>query len=128
MKHKGKARKAGFRLILFSLIAVVLVWALGAFIVTAAAIIAAGSMAITPFLVVLWILFAVFTIYFFRDPDPHIPAGSSIILSPAHGKVDVIDTTIEPLFLGGECRRVSIFLSVFDVHVQNAPVSGKLAF
>ena len=49
-------------------------------------------------------------------------------MAPAHGKVDVIGTTTEPDFMGGECQRVSIFLSVFDVHVQNAPVSGKVAW
>jgi len=49
------------------------------------------------------------------------------VLAPGHGKVDVIDTTTEAAFMGGECQRVSIFLSVIDVHVQNAPVSGKIA-
>ena len=49
-----------------------------------------------------------------------------MVLSPAHGKVDFIDKTVEPSFMGGECQRVSIFLSVFDVHVQNAPVTGKI--
>jgi len=49
------------------------------------------------------------------------------VLAPAHGKVDVIGTTTEPEFMGGECQRVSIFLSVIDVHVQNAPVGGKVA-
>jgi phosphatidylserine decarboxylase len=42
--------------------------------------------------------------------------------------VDVIDTTTEPKFMGGECQRISIFLSVIDVHVQNAPVGGKVAY
>lgn len=40
----------------------------------------------------------------------------------------MIDTTTEAKFLGGECQRVSIFLSVIDVHVQNAPISGKVAY
>jgi phosphatidylserine decarboxylase len=39
-----------------------------------------------------------------------------------------MDTTIEPHFMGGECQRISIFLSVIDVHVQNAPVTGKVSF
>ena len=128
MKHSGRARKAAFKLILISLIAVLAIWAIGAFTVTAAAVIAAIALAITPFLVVVWIVFSFFTLYFFRDPEARAPAGANLILSPAHGKVDVIDTTTEPQFMGGECQRVSIFLSVIDVHVQNAPVSGKIAF
>ena len=77
---------------------------------------------------VLWALFVVFTFYFFRDPDPLPPIGPGLIIAPGHGKVDTIDTTIETDFMGGECRRISIFLSVFDVHVQNAPVTGRVAF
>jgi phosphatidylserine decarboxylase len=76
----------------------------------------------------LWVVFALFTLYFFRDPDARVPAGASLVLAPGHGKVDAIGTTTEPSFMGGECQRVSIFLSVFDVHVQNAPVSGKVAY
>jgi phosphatidylserine decarboxylase len=53
--------------------------------------------------------------------------GGDLIVSPAHGKVDLIEETSEPAFLGGPCRRVSIFLSVFDVHVQQAPVAGRIA-
>ena len=76
----------------------------------------------------LWVVFALFTFYFFRDPDPLTPTGANLVMSPGHGKVDVIDTTTEPDFIGGECQRISIFLSVFDVHVQNAPVTGRVAF
>jgi len=79
-------------------------------------------------LIALWALFTGFTIYFFRDPDPLVPTGKDLVVSPGHGKVDVIDTTTEPDFIGGECRRISIFLSVFDVHVQNAPVTGRVGF
>ena len=128
MKHSGKARKAGFRLILLSLIVLIVIWALGAFTATMVAIITAVAVAITPVLIVLWVLFALFTIYFFRDPNPRVPAGANLVLAPAHGKVDVVGTTTEPDFMGGECQRISIFLSVVDVHVQNAPVSGKIAW
>ena len=93
-----------------------------------AAFIGTVVVAITSFLIALWILFALFTLYFFRDPEAMPPAGANLVLSPGHGKVDVIDTTTEPQFMGGECQRLSMFLSVIDVHVQNAPVDGRIAF
>src|SRR5436190_23435279 len=96
MKYKGNARKAAFKLILWSLVGVLVVCGLGAFIVTAAAAIAAVAVAISPFLVILWIIFALFTLYFFRDPDAGSPVGAGLVLSPGHGKVDVIDRTTEP--------------------------------
>jgi phosphatidylserine decarboxylase len=125
MKYSGRARKAAFKLILLSFIAGFVIWAiifLGSVIGTVLSSIA------VPALLVLWVLFAIFTLYFFRDPTPRVPGEAKLILSPAHGKVDVIDTIVEPQFMGGECQRVSIFLSVLNVHVQNAPVSGKVAF
>lgn len=88
------------------------------------------GVALAPVSVILligWLFFAVFVLYFFRDPTPRVPAGKNLVTSPAHGKVDIVDTTTEAKFMGGECQRISIFLSVLDVHVQNAPVSGKVA-
>ena len=76
----------------------------------------------------LWVVFVLFTLYFFRDPDPLVPAGANLVIAPGHGKVDAVDTTTETEFIGGECQRISIFLSVIDVHVQNAPVTGRVAF
>ncbi len=70
--------------------------------------------------------FALFAGYFFRDPDAQVPVGNGLIVAPGHGTVDVIDETDEPSVMGGRCRRVSIFLSVFNVHVQQAPVSGTV--
>jgi len=75
----------------------------------------------------LWVLFSAFTFYFFRDPDPLVPTAANLVIAPGHGKVDAIDTVNEPEFMGGECRRISIFLSVIDVHVQCAPVTGRVA-
>ncbi len=49
-------------------------------------------------------------------------------MSPAHGKVDLIDEVNEPEYMGGACQRISIFLSVFDVHIQNSPINGRVAF
>lgn len=73
-----------------------------------------------------WLLFSMSTLYFFRDPKPHVPGGSGLIVAPAHGRVDCVEETTEPEFIGGPCRRLSIFLSVLDVHVQNAPVAGRI--
>jgi phosphatidylserine decarboxylase len=125
MKHSGKARKAAFKLILITLVAGFALWVVmfvGSLIATVVATVAA------PVLLITWVLFVLFTLYFFRDPNPRVPAGAGLVLSPAHGKVDVIDTATEPLFMDGEVQRISIFLSVLDVHVQNAPVGGKVAF
>jgi phosphatidylserine decarboxylase len=124
MKHAGKARKAAFKLIMISLVVVVVIAGIGA----AAALAGTAIVAATPVLILLWLAFAGFTLYFFRDPEAMVPPGANLVLSPAHGKVDVIDTIAEPQFMGGECQRISIFLSVIDIHVQNAPVGGKISF
>jgi phosphatidylserine decarboxylase len=124
VKHSGKAAQAALKLnglsaalVLLLLVVAWLAAHVGAFIVGMAGMLG-----------VLWVLFVVFTFYFFRDPDPAVPTGKNLVLAPGHGKVDTIDTTTEPEFLGGECQRISIFLSVFDVHVQNAPVLGRIAY
>jgi phosphatidylserine decarboxylase len=125
MKHSGKARKAAFKLILITLVAGFVLWAILFVGSMVGALLAAVAV---PVLLITWVLFVLFTLYFFRDPNPRVPVGANLVLSPAHGKVDVIDTITEPLFMGGEVQRISIFLSVIDVHVQNAPVGGKVAF
>ena len=123
MKHKGKARQAGFRLIRWTLVVLVLLCAGGiatTLVGSVIAVLAAG-------LIGVWFLFAVFVLFFFRDPDPVVPTGPNLWIAPAHGKVDVVDEIEEPEFIGGPCRRVSIFLSIFNVHVQYAPVAGQIA-
>lgn len=69
------------------------------------------------------VLLAVFFLVFFRDPNREIPTGPGLIVSPGDGKVEEaewIETT------AGSRFRVSIFLSVFDVHVNRIPISGKV--
>ena len=68
-----------------------------------------------------------FVFYFFRDPDRPVPAGEGVVLAPGDGKIIDIQEVDEPSFFEGRCRRITIFLSVFNVHVQRAPVSGRLA-
>ena len=124
VKNSGKASASALSLIWWSGVAV-LVLIVVAFV---AKFIGSIVLALASTLLVLWVLFVIFTFYFFRDPDPATPAGANLVIAPGHGKVDTIDTTTEPNFMGGECQRISIFLSVFDVHVQNAPVTGRVAY
>jgi phosphatidylserine decarboxylase len=124
MKHSGKAQAAAMRLIWLTLV-VLLAVLLAALI---ARFLGSLVLAISTALIFFWGVFVLFTLYFFRDPAARVPEGRGLVLSPGHGKVDVVDTATEPRFLGGECQRISMFLSVFDVHVQNAPVSGRVVF
>lgn len=62
---------------------------------------------------------------FFRDPERKIPAGEGIIVSPADGKIMEITTDEDP-FLAKTYTRITIFLSVFNVHVNRAPIDGKI--
>ena len=64
-------------------------------------------------------LVALFCLYFFRDPDRTIPEGP-VAVSPADGKVMGIRAD------GAECARISIFLNIFDVHVNRAPIAGRI--
>jgi phosphatidylserine decarboxylase len=65
---------------------------------------------------------ALFCLYFFRDPDRAIPDGP-VAVSPADGKVVGIVGDGQ----GVECTRISIFLNIFDVHVNRAPIAGRIA-
>ncbi len=71
------------------------------------------------------LLLAAFVAYFFRDPEREIPAGERIILAPADGKVVAIKPFPDWKGPFGEpLVRISIFLSVFDVHVNRAPIAA----
>lgn len=124
MKHAGKARRAGLRLITISLIGLLLLFGGGIIAALVGPLIVGAAGALS----VLWFGFAVFCLVFFRDPEPNVPVDPKAVVSPAHGKVDLIQESTEPEFMGGSCWRISIFLSVIDVHVQNAPVSGRVAY
>ena len=73
---------------------------------------------------VVFLLLGLFVLYFFRDPERKIPTEPGAVVSPADGRVVVV--TPEELE-GRAGQRISIFLSVFDVHVNRAPVSGTIA-
>jgi phosphatidylserine decarboxylase len=66
-----------------------------------------------------------FTLYFFRDPERSVPGGK-VIVSAADGHVTAVEEVEEKEYIGGKAKRISVFLSIFDVHLNRAPVSGKV--
>ena len=70
-------------------------------------------------LAVLWL----FMLSFFRNPERTIPAGAGVV-SPADGTVISVTEVDEDTFVGGPATRISIFLSIFNVHVNRSPVAG----
>lgn len=69
-----------------------------------------------------------FTLYFFRDPDRNPPTDPNLVISPADGKVILIQRVFEPLYLKQEVTQVSIFLSPLNVHVNRIPLTGRIEF
>jgi phosphatidylserine decarboxylase len=69
------------------------------------------------------VLLAIFFLWFFRDPGRAIPDGEGLIVSPADGKLTAIEHVMTPT---GERVRLSIFLNVFNVHVNRSPITGTL--
>ena len=65
---------------------------------------------------------------FFRDPERQIPVEQHLMVSPADGTVSDITENFQSDLLGGECVRVGIFLSVFNVHVNRSPCDGKVVY
>jgi phosphatidylserine decarboxylase len=69
-----------------------------------------------------------FCLWFFRDPERKTPADSSLAFSPADGTVTLVDVVEEEQFFKRRMKRISIFLSVFDVHVNRSPIAGEVLF
>ncbi len=72
------------------------------------------------------LVLTVFVVFFFRDPERTVPDGSDLVVSPADGKVIVIKDIYEPTYLKQDVKQISIFLSVFNVHVNRSPISGTV--
>ena len=72
------------------------------------------------------LVLGVFTAFFFRDPERRIPQGPGLVVSPADGRVVQIIPAPEGHPLGAGATQVSIFLSIFDVHINRAPIGGTI--
>lgn len=73
-------------------------------------------------------LVLIFVFYFFRDPDRDILNDENSILSPADGTVMDIIEIADDSYIGGKAVKISIFLSLFNVHVNRSPISGKVTY
>ena len=71
-----------------------------------------------------WII-AVFVLQFFRDPARTIPQKENAVLSPADGRIVVVEKAQDP-YVGREALKISVFMNVFNVHSNRAPVDGKI--
>jgi len=69
-----------------------------------------------------------YTLFFFRDPDRNIPADRDAVLAAADGTVTDISEVDETEVLKTRMRRVGIFLSIFDVHTNRAPIEGRITY
>jgi phosphatidylserine decarboxylase len=74
--------------------------------------------------VLLWLV-AVFVIQFFRDPARTPPVGEGLITSPADGRIVVVGKAADPM-TGQECLKISVFMNVFNVHSNRAPIQGRV--
>src|SRR5512143_3397189 len=72
------------------------------------------------------LVLTLFVLFFFRDPERAVPQGEGVVVSPADGKVIVIKDIYEPDYLKQDVKQISIFLSVFNVHVNRSPIGGTV--
>jgi phosphatidylserine decarboxylase len=77
---------------------------------------------------IIFFIFGIFFLFFFRDPKRRIPEGENLILAPADGKVILIKPCDNLEFMSGCGTLVSVFMSLFDVHVNRVPISGVVKY
>jgi len=69
---------------------------------------------------------SVFTLWFFRNPERHVPTGDKVVVAPADGRIVFVGEVDEGRHLKAKAVKVSIFMNVFNVHVNRAPESGRV--
>jgi phosphatidylserine decarboxylase len=80
-----------------------------------------------PWMAVLPLVVTLFMVLFFRDPDRKSPEDKGVFVSPADGKVILIKDVYEKDYLKAESKEISIFMSIFNVHVNRAPCDGNVS-
>jgi phosphatidylserine decarboxylase len=97
------------------------------YIAVLAALFLASALAGWKFVATVSLLATVLVVNFFRDPERSVPVDPSAVVAPADGKIVFIGKVFEERFLRREALRISIFMNVFDVHVNRVPCSGEIA-
>ena len=80
------------------------------------------------YVAVLPLVLSAYFMYFFRNPHRTIPSDETLLVSPADGTVVSVEPAHEDLYLGQDCCKIVIFLSIFDAHVNRTPLSGVIKF
>jgi phosphatidylserine decarboxylase len=77
---------------------------------------------------VLCVVLAAWVAYFFRDPERRGERGPQLVIAPADGRIVQVVEVDEPAFMHGRALKISIFMNVFNVHVNRYPVSGRVSY
>jgi phosphatidylserine decarboxylase len=110
--------REGFKFLIPALAIMLILFVVGVYISNAMVLVFA----------VILVLISFFFVFFFRDPERKIPNGESLILSSADGRVILIKPFQNSEFMGKEGTLVSVFMSVFNVHINRVPVSGRVRY
>ncbi len=110
----------------YTIIAGVLCSAAGLFVCS---LLAGGSFAaVLRILAALTFVFFIFCLFFFRNPERYFEYDSNVLLCPADGTVVAIQNVHEQKYLKNNVKRISVFMSVFNVHVNRSPVQGSIEY
>ncbi len=109
MKHDSIIAHEGYPFIVFSLVVTVFVAFLG-----------------ISWLAILFVFITLFIVWFFRNPERFFQGEEKVLISPADGKVIKIEDVAVNGTISGRFKKISIFMNVFNVHVNRAPYSGKI--
>ncbi len=92
------------------------------------ALAAVATWFVSVWLSLIFLALFLFTVAFFRDPDRSVPPDQNLIVAPADGRVSDIVELDEREVLKTKTRRIGIFLSIFDVHTNRAPIAGRIVY
>src|SRR4030043_2021123 len=109
MKHDSIIAHEGYPFIIFSLVITVFVAFFG-----------------ISWLTILFALITIFIVWFFRNPERYFQEEEKVLISPADGKIVKIEDVEISGSISGKFKKISIFMNVFNVHINRAPYSGKI--